>query len=59
MTTGKGITLTPPVGEAAFSGPIRILGTSKDGSVRAGQAPVVELGRPTENAWLTIVAAKK
>ena len=48
----KGITLRLSQ-KASFAGPIRIIGTSKDGSKRIARATVTELGRVTESMWLT------
>jgi hypothetical protein len=50
--TGKGITLQ---GATAFTGPIRIVGTAKDGTTRVGSASVAELTTTTEHLWLTIL----
>jgi hypothetical protein len=52
--TAKGITLSLK-DKAAFSGPIRIAGTAKDGTVRHARASVTELARTTEHLWLTVV----
>lgn len=56
--TAKSITLRPSAG-TAFSGPIRLVGTAKDGTMRFAQAAVVELARPTEHLWLTIPGVSK
>lgn len=52
--TPKGITLSLKE-KAAFSGPIRIVGAAKDGTVRHAHATVAELARATEHLWLTVV----
>lgn len=49
--TAKGITLRAEPG--ASSGPIRIVGTAKDGTVRYARATVAELGRAIDHLWLT------
>jgi hypothetical protein len=51
--TAKGVTLRLSQ-KTLFAGPIRILGTSKDGSTRVARAAVAELGRVTESMWLNI-----
>jgi hypothetical protein len=40
--------------ETYFSGPIRILGKTKDNMVRFARTPVAEFGVMTENFWLTV-----
>jgi hypothetical protein len=50
---GKGLKLVLMSDKATFAGPIRIVGTAKDGSVRFARATIVELGRDTEDLWLT------
>jgi hypothetical protein len=40
---------------AAFSGPVRIIGTAPDGTKRVALAPVAELGRVTESLWVTVL----
>jgi len=60
------ITMTPSAkalklqstGKLAFSGPLRIVGTAKDGTVRSAFVPNAELGRSIEHLWLTVVASK-
>jgi hypothetical protein len=57
-SSGKALTLKSATGKFAFSGPIRILGTAKDGVIRSASAPNAELGRSVEHFWLTAVAGK-
>jgi hypothetical protein len=42
--------------KAAFAGPIRVVGTAKDGTTRYGRATIAEFGRVTESLWLTAVS---
>jgi hypothetical protein len=53
--TAKAITLQLTE-KNAFSGPIRIVGTAKDGTVRHARATVAELARTNEHLWLTTIA---
>ncbi|MBC8117837.1 MAG: hypothetical protein H7062_25890, partial [Candidatus Saccharimonas sp.] len=49
-------------GEAAFSGPIRIVGRSVDGErslERMAVSPLKAFGTETSQLWLTVVPAKK
>jgi len=55
--TGKTPTLRLTAGKTAFAGPIRIVGTAKDGTQRSARATVTELGQSTEFLWLTISAS--
>lgn len=50
--TAKGVTLLIPE-KATFTGPIRIVGKAKDGTIRYARATVTELARTTEHLWLT------
>ena len=53
--SGKGLKLLLTSDKAAFAGPIRIVGTAKDGTVRFARATIAELGNSTEELWLTVV----
>ena len=53
--TAKSITLRLASDKKVFAGAIRIVGTAKDGTVRAARAPVAELGRATESLWLSVL----
>jgi hypothetical protein len=53
--TAKSITLRLTE-KAAFAGPIRIVGTAKDGTTRPARATIAEFGRVTESLWLTAVS---
>jgi hypothetical protein len=53
-SSGKALTLRAGADKFAFSGAIRIIGTAKDGTIRAAFAPNAELGRPVEHLWLTV-----
>jgi hypothetical protein len=52
--SAKGITVQLSQ-KVTFAGPIRILGTSKDGSIRAARTTVAELGGVTESMWLNVL----
>ena len=56
--TAKSITLRLTAEKVDFAGPIRNVGSATDGTTRSAMAPVVELGRPTPNLWLTVTAKK-
>ncbi|MBI3822722.1 MAG: PPC domain-containing protein [Planctomycetes bacterium] len=53
--TAKTITLRLEKGPP-FAGPIRIVGTSKDGARRTAHATVTEVARTTDSLWLTVSA---
>lgn len=55
-TTAKGITLQAKGPSSAFGGPLRIVGTSKDGTTRFARATIAELARPTEDLWITVTS---
>ncbi len=55
IATGKGVTLRLTQ-KTSFAGPVRIIGTSKDGSMRVARATVAELGRVTESMWLGVIS---
>ena len=50
--TAKSITLRS-ADKTTFAGPIRIVGTPKDGPTRLARAPVAEFARLTDSLWLT------
>jgi hypothetical protein len=53
--TAKGLTLRLSADKGAFTGPIRIVGTAKDGTVRSARATVADLARTTDDLWLTVL----
>jgi hypothetical protein len=53
--SGKGLMLRSADSKALFSGPIRIVGTSKEGEVRYARSANADLGRSVEHLWLTVV----
>lgn len=50
--SAKGLRVT--CDKAAFTGPIRIVATAKDGTMRFARATIADLGRSTEHLWLTV-----
>ncbi|MBM3994574.1 MAG: pre-peptidase [Planctomycetes bacterium] len=55
MSSAKGVSLHVMNDKASFNGPIRIVGTAKDGASRMARATVADLGRTTDSLWLTRV----
>ena len=55
-SSAKGVSLRLSDDKTAFAGPIRIVGTSKDGTMRAAHATVADLARNTDYLWLTVTS---
>jgi Bacterial pre-peptidase C-terminal domain len=52
--SGKGITLRLTEEKSTFSGPIRIIGVAKDGTKRSARTLIAEMGRNTDQLWVTV-----